>query len=88
MIFQVSFTYESGFRDSVHQRFLETEGAPAPQQVGMIGRWHHVEGNGGVILAEASDPRAIAKWLQQWTDLLSFDVRPVIEDEDFAAVIG
>ena len=88
MIFQVSFTYASDLRDSVHQRFLDTGGAPPPQQVDMIGRWHHVQGNSGVLLAEANDPTALAKWLQDWSDVISFDVRPVLADEEFSAVIG
>lgn len=54
----------------------------------MLGRWHSAEGNRGFFVAEATDAAAVAKWLQDWSDLLSFRVDPVLEDERFAEVIG
>ncbi len=54
----------------------------------MISRWHCAQGLKGFILAETTDATAIAKWVQDWTDLLSFEVTPVINDEQIARVIG
>jgi Domain of unknown function (DUF3303) len=41
-----------------------------------------------ILVAESSDAEAIAKWTQTWTDLLSFEVTPVVTDEQLARVIG
>lgn len=87
MIFYGRYSYPPQRRDEVHRRFLET-GAPPPAGVHMIGRWHGAEGNDGLFIAETEDMGALTAWLQDWTDLLSFDVRPVLTDEEFSAVIG
>ena len=50
--------------------------------------WHCAEGLRGFLVAESADAEAIAKWTQSWTDLLSFEVTPVVTDEQLARVIG
>jgi len=87
MLFHGRYSYSPGNRDRVHRRFLET-GAPPPPGVTMVGRWHCAEGNAGFFVAESADAAAVSGWLQDWTDLLTFDVRPVLADEQFAQVIG
>lgn len=87
MLFHGKYEYSPANRDAVHRRFLET-GAPAPDGVVMIGRWHSAEGNRGFFVAEAEDATHVAKWLQEWSDLLSFRVDPVLDDESFGQVIG
>ena len=87
MLFHAAFEYMESDRDEVHERFRETGGAP-PDGVEMLGRWHSVEGNRGFLVAESGDARAIATWLQGWSDLVSFEVTPVVTDEDFGEVIG
>lgn len=87
MLIHASYVYATGDRDAVHRRFKETGGAPPPG-VEMIGRWHGAEGNCGFFLAETDDVGALARWLQDWTDLLSFEVTPVLTDAQFREVIG
>jgi hypothetical protein len=87
MIFHAIYEYSTDNRDQVHERFKQTGGA-APPEVSMLGRWHSTEGNGGFLVAESDDAEAVAKWLQDWTDLVSFEITPVLTDEQFASVIG
>ncbi len=87
MLFHGSYVYSTENRDAVHQRFRETGGVP-PRGVKMLGRWHGAEGNGGFFVAETDDPGALARWLQDWTDLVAFEVAPVLTDEQFSEVIG
>lgn len=87
MIFHISYEYSSADRDAVHARFRET-GAPPPSNVTMIGRWHNVEGNGGFLVAESSDSESIGRWLQEWTDFVTFEVTPALTDEQFTQVIS
>lgn len=87
MIFHISYEYTSEHRDTVHRRFLET-GALPPSEVTMTGRWHSAEGNRGFLVAESGECEAVTRWLQQWTDIVSFEVTPVLTDEQFARVIS
>lgn len=87
MLFHAQYDYSPDDRDRVHQRFKETGGLP-PAGVTMLGRWHSVEGNRGFLIAESEDASAVTSWLHGWTDLLSFEVTPVLTDEQFKDVIG
>lgn len=87
MIFHVNFEYSTHDRDKVHERFKET-GAPPPDGVDMTGRWHSVAGNRGFLVAESDSADGIAQWLQEWTELISFDVTPVLTDEAFRDVVS
>jgi len=87
MLFHITYELSPGERDNVQKRFKET-GALPPVGVTMQGRWHSVTGEVGFLVAESSDAVAIAKWMQAWTDLLSFDITPVLTDNEVTEVIG
>ena len=87
MHFMTIWTFSPENRDTAVARFMET-GAPPPDGVTMLSRWHDVAGGRGFAIAEADDPVAIAKWTRQWADLLSFEIVPVINDEQIAAVLS
>jgi hypothetical protein len=74
-------------RDVAQARFQET-GALPPAGATMLGRWHRVAGLAGYVLCETDDVLALGKWMQEWTDVLTFDVFPVTDDEEFAAVLA
>jgi hypothetical protein len=69
------------------QRFTET-GAPPPEGVSMLSRWHDVSGGRGFSIAEADDAAAVSKWCHQWSDLLSFEIIPVLDDQQLAGVLA
>lgn len=87
MLFMISYSFASHDRDMVQDRFKKTGGGPGPG-VSMLGRWHDVGGGRGFVLAESNDGVAIAKWMQEWTDALEFEVTPVNNDEDTMKVLG
>jgi len=87
MLFMISYAFDSTDRDEAQARFKKTGGGP-PAGVKMLGRWHRVGGGGGFVLAESDDSVAIGKWMQEWTDLLEFDIAPVNTDEDVMKVLG
>ena len=87
MHFHITYKIKSKHRDGAQARFLET-GALPPEGVTMIGRWHSVSGRMGFVLAEASDLQPVATWLQQWTDLLAFDIEPVLNDKQSGQVLS
>lgn len=87
MLFHISFEYSTANRDTVHERFKQT-GAPPPDAVSMIGRWHAAGGNRGFLVAEASNASVVAAWLQEWTELIDFEVTPVLTDGEFRDVVA
>jgi len=87
MLFMMSYSFRPGVRNEAQARFKETGGGPGPN-VKMLGRWHCIGGQRGFVLAESSDSVAIGKWMQEWTDLLVFDVAPVLNDEDILKVLA
>ena len=87
MIHVVSWTFKPEHRDAVQARFKKTGGLP-PEGVRMLGRWHGTGTNKGVCIAESDDALAIARWMQNWSDLMSFDAYPALTDEEVAQVIA
>lgn len=86
MLFLVRWEINQTVRKAAIERFLKTGGAP-PAGVKMLGRWHTVDGEYGVAIAESDDPQAMAKWSLAWNDLLPMDVRPALNDEGMGAVL-
>lgn len=87
MLFVITYSFSPDDRNTAQDRFKKTGGMPG-EGVKMHGRWHAVGGNHGYLLAESNDSVAIGKWMQEWTDILEFDVVPVNNDEDVMKVIG
>jgi len=87
MLFHITYTIPTINRDTAQSRFKETGGLP-PEGATMLGRWHCAQGLKGFVVAEASDAEAIASWTQQWTDVLTFEIVPVVDDEQMTRVIG
>ena len=87
MLFVIQYTIAPEHRNAAQARFQET-GGPPPEGAKMLGRWHRIGGLGGFVLAESSNPVAIGKWTQKWSDLLKFEVIPVVNDEEILKVMG
>lgn len=87
MLFAVSWAFGPQHRDAANKRFKET-GAPPPEGVKMIGRWHSVGGGEGFLVCESDDPTALGAWMQQWSDLITFRVFPVVDDEGVVKILS
>ncbi len=87
MLFMTRYSLNPEDRDAMQDRFKKTGGLPGPG-VTMLGRWHDVAGCAGFVLAETTDSIALGKWLQEWTDGLTFEVVPVNNDDDVMKILG
>jgi hypothetical protein len=74
-------------RDQAQAR-LKATGGPPPEGTKMIARYHKAGGLGGYVIAETDSAEAMCRWTQAWSDLLTFTVTPVVDDETIAKVIG
>jgi len=86
MKFMATYRYTPEVRDSIIQRFKETQGAP-PAGVTMLARWHPVSGSVGFVLAETTDAKALTEWILNWSDLMTSEVTPVLDDQEFTEVL-
>ena len=67
-------------------RFLKTGGQP-PKGVRLLGRWTRADFSGGFDLLETDDPKALAEFAFQWSDLMQLNISPVLEDEALGQVL-
>ena len=59
----------------------------APDGVTLVTRWHAVDGGSGFSVVETDDPKGIADWLLHWTDILTYQVVPVITDDELGELL-
>lgn len=87
MLFMTCYTFRPEHRQAAVERFATT-GGPPPEGVKMVGRWHDAGMQRGFTLADADDVEAVARWCHQWADLLTFEIVPVLDDEQIMRVLG
>jgi hypothetical protein len=69
-------------RNAAVERFKQTEGDKPPDGIRFIGRWFAIAGGKGVHVCEVDDPLVMAQWASRWTDLMSIEIYPAIDDEE------
>ena len=69
-----------GMQKSAAEAFLKS-GAPMPEGLSLIGRWHAPGSNQGWLVVEADDLAPLAEHAVEWGSLLEIRVTPVIEDD-------
>jgi hypothetical protein len=88
MKFVITWNILPGVFDATVKKFLET-GALPPAGVKLLGRYHALTGGGiGFIIAESPDLGGIHRWLVDWMELCSFQIVPVMEDAEAAAILA
>lgn len=86
MKFMITYEYTPDRRGVAIERFRQTQGVP-PEGVSLLGRWHRVAGNAGFLLVESEEGQAVADLILGWSDILSFDVMPVVDDDELAELL-
>ena len=72
----------NSYKDAV-EAFLSS-GAPMPEGLTSLGRWHAPGSGYGWLLVETNDAVALAEHMAEWASLLELNISPVIEDEEAA----
>lgn len=67
--------------------FLKS-GAPAPEGLKIIGRWHGPGSVTGWSLVESDDPKAVFEHVAQWSEFLELQTTPVLEDDEAAEALS
>ena len=86
MKYMMSWTIRPAFYKAAVARFLST-GAPLPEGMKLIGRWHAAGSTYGWLLVEGSIEDAY-EHASEWGDLLEIQVTPVVEDAEAGAIVA
>ena len=81
MKFMISWKIAPGNHKPAGEAFLK-EGAPLPEGLALVGRWHGPGSVSGWALVEGEDSGALYQHVAEWANLLDFEITPVIEDAD------
>ena len=84
MKYMVAWTIPTGSYKEAVDAFLRS-GAPMPDGLKALGRWHAPGSRHGWLLCETDDPVALAEHMAQWAALLELEITPVVGDEEAAS---
>ena len=87
MLFMVVEHFKNGDAVPVYRRFRE-QGRLAPAGVNYVGSWVTPDLTRCFQIMEAPDRALLDQWLARWTDLVDFDVIPVITSAEAAASVA
>lgn len=88
MKFIMTFSWkpDTRTRDEGIARFRRTPGQP-PKGAELLGRWTRADMSGGFDLLESNDPKALAEFALQWSDLMALAIVPVLDDRQLTEVL-
>ena len=88
MKFLVTYSFEPDKekRDEAIARFQRTGGLP-PAGAKLLGRWTYTDFSGGVLLLESDDAKVLTEFALAWSDILSLNTAPVLEDQEMAELL-
>ena len=73
--------------DKIGAKFLSGEDVDPPEGARLLGRWHDISSKQAWLLVEADDAATIQRWTAAWSDFIDWEIYPVVEDEEAAAVV-
>tara|TARA_X000000368_G_scaffold301748_1_gene240435 strand:+ start:173 stop:421 length:249 start_codon:yes stop_codon:yes gene_type:complete len=59
----------------------------AGEHIKIVGRWHHMSGDGGVCICETNDASALNSFMLNWSPICDITVNPVVDDASARATI-
>ena len=81
MLYMMCWNIRDGCHQEAVQKFLETQ-APLPEGLKQVGRYHAPGSSKGWLVVETSDTGLVYQHASEWAHLLTFDVVPVVEDQE------
>ena len=86
MKYMIYWKIPPGCHKPAAESFLSS-GAPVPEGMKTVGRWHAPGSSYGWHLAEG-DAEAVAQHAAEWANLLELQITPVIEDAEAASSLA
>jgi hypothetical protein len=86
-LYMVIETFKNGDAEPVYRRFRE-QGRLAPAGLSYVSSWVHDTLDRCYQLMETDDPSLLDQWMLHWSDLVDFEVHPVMTSSDAARRVG
>lgn len=71
----------------VYRRFRD-QGRLAPEGLRYVGSWVTQDLQRCFQVMECDDPQLLQQWIDQWKDLVDFEVTPVVTSAEAAAAVA
>jgi hypothetical protein len=80
-------TFKNGDAVPAYRRFRD-KGRLAPAGLSYVSSWVHETLDRCYQLMETDDPSLLDEWMSQWSDLVDFEVHPVMTSAEAAASVS
>jgi hypothetical protein len=87
MLFMVIETFRNQDAKAVYRRFRD-HGRMLPDDVTFVGSWVAADLGRCFQLMQAADITLLQRWVAEWSDLIDFEIVPVVAGKDTAAALG
>jgi len=86
MQFMVIERFKGRNRKPIYRR-LRDEGRRMPEGLKYVGGWIEANFDRCWQLMECDDARALQRWVAGWSDLIEFEIVPVVQSADVRAMM-
>ena len=87
MLFMVIEEFRDQDAKSVYRRFRE-KGRMMPDGLTFVNSWVSADLGRCFQLMECADITLLQKWIAEWSDLMAFEIVPVVPGKDTAAALA
>jgi hypothetical protein len=84
MLFMVIERYRNGDAAAVYARLRE-RGRMMPDGLSYVDSWVEASLHRCFQLMECDDPRLLQQWVAAWSDLVEFEITPIVPSKEAAA---
>jgi Domain of unknown function (DUF3303) len=86
MLFMVIETFRNQDAKAVYRRFRD-KGRQMPDGLSFVSSWVAADLGRCFQLMECDDITLLQKWIAEWSDLVTFEIIPVVSGKDTAAAL-
>jgi len=87
MLFMIIERFRNQDAKAVYSRFRE-QGRLAPEGLSYVGSWVEADLSRCFQLMECSDVTLLQRWVAQWSDLVAFEIVPVVPGQETASALS
>jgi hypothetical protein len=87
MLFMVIENFRDQNAKAVYRRFRD-KGRLMPDGIGFVGSWVTADLSRCFQVMECDDITLLQQWAAEWSDLVHFEIYPVVQGKDTAAALS
>ena len=87
MLFMCIETYRNQDAKAVYRRFRD-KGRQMPEGLTFVGSWVTADLDRCFQLMECDDVTLLQQWIVRWSDLIQFEIIPVVAGKDVASALA